>query len=310
MNEQIEMSLINQIFPGVKIIFLNRKIKSKSILPFIKLNYYLIKNRFDIVHAHAAELGNILNPFLNFKLILHVHSTVQITNSKLPKYDQCIVISKIVKKTIQSQFNSKNITVVYNGINFSQFTKKTDINLSRKIISVGRLDNRIKNQSTIIKEFKQIENKIDASLYFVGDGEDLLFLEGLVEKLDLKKRVFFIGSKSQNWIKKNLFKYDLFIQSSSREGLGISAIEASASCLPMILSNRDGHKEISENGLFCKLFEPEMKGELGGLILDFYINRKIYFKKSIDNWKHFKRKFDLNNCNENILKVYNKSKYN
>ena len=113
-----------------------------------------------------------------------------------------------------------------------------------------------------------------------------------------------MGIKNQEWIKNNLCNYDLFIQASKNEGLGITAIESCAASVPMILSNIEGHLEISENGKFCQLFDSTINGDLGEKIINFYKSTEKFFELSRENRKYFKNKFDLEIFNKKIIKIY------
>ena len=173
-----------------------------------------------------------------------------------------------------------------------------------KLISIGRLKLSHKNHDGLIREFFKIKDLFDANLFIIGEGADRSYLKNLIRDLEMQDRVFLMGSKNQKWIQKNLHDYDLFVQSSHYEGFGITAIEAAAACIPLILSKVDGHIEISENGDFCDLYENKNQGELSEKILDFYKNPKIKFREASDNLLYYKKKFDLENLNQNLMKIY------
>jgi glycosyltransferase involved in cell wall biosynthesis len=212
----------------------------------------------------------------------------------------------VVRGYLTKNMITKNVSTLYSGVKFDDFKQKSNYLLSNKIICVGRLDNPIKNQSYIISEFSQIKDKINSDLYIVGDGKDYNFLHKLISNLNLNNRVFLLGEKSQDWLKNNLCNYDLFIQASKNEGLGLAPIESAAACLPMILSAIEGHLEVSENGKFCQLFSPYNEGELSKEILSFYENHIFYFKSIITNRNYLKSKFDFNIFNAKILDEYKK----
>ena len=103
-NNQNQLNLKSSLNSKVKLIELKRNIGSKGILKIIKLNFLLIKNKYDIIHIHAAEIGNIIIPFLSRKIVLHIHATSAITNSKIPKFKKCIVISSAVKNVLKDDY--------------------------------------------------------------------------------------------------------------------------------------------------------------------------------------------------------------
>ena len=122
-NENYESDLISLLDERVKIIKLNRKPNTSPMFAVLKLNFTLIKSQFDILHTHAAELGRVILPVFNFSKVLHVHSTVGITNAKVPYYRKCIAISEVVRDVLASKYGVKS-KVIYNGIDFHRFKQR------------------------------------------------------------------------------------------------------------------------------------------------------------------------------------------
>lgn len=71
-----------------------------------------------------------------------------------------------------------------------------------------------------------------------GEGPDRLFLEKLVEKLHLEKRVHLLGYRTD--MPDLLAAADIFCMTSRREGCGIAALEAMAAGLPLIVTKVHG----------------------------------------------------------------------
>lgn len=306
LNFQDNLNLIDSLHRDIKIIKINRAAGSKNIFDVLKLNFLLFKNNYDVLHVHSAAITSFLSPLLKSKILLHVHETLNLSYVSRARYNRCLCISDVVRSHLTENMITKNVSTIYSGVEFDSFKQKSNYLLSYKIICVGRLDNSVKNQSFIIREFSQIKDKISSNLYIVGDGKDYNFLNKLISNLNLNDRVFLLGGKSQGWLKNNLCNYDLFIQASKNEGLGLAPIESAAACLPMILSSIEGHLEVSENGKFCQLFSPFSEGELSREILSFYENHIFYFKSTIRNRNYLKSKFDFNRFNAKILEEYRK----
>lgn len=302
-NNTFENTLIDMLDRRVEIIQLGRIPKTNAFMSILKLNLHLLIHQVDILHIHAAEIGNVIQPFLKAQKVLHIHATVGITHAVIPKHDKCIAISESVKRVLESQYNTKS-AVIYNGIDFHKFKKRKSNFSAGKMICVGSLTTKIKNQDGLIHEFSYISNKIDADLYIVGDGPDYDMLQELINRLNLENRVFLLGNKSQIWIQNNLCNFDLFIQASHTEGLGIAAIEAAASRIPLLLSKIDGHIEISQNGDLCELFNPLIQGELGKGILEFYRDPELYFEHAVKNYQIQQSKFNFKLYNQKILNLY------
>tara|TARA_B110000879_G_C11175379_1_gene515748 strand:- start:3319 stop:4347 length:1029 start_codon:yes stop_codon:yes gene_type:complete len=304
-NKTHEKDLIEMLDKKVNVIQLNKRFKIEKVNIFLKLNFYLLRNKYDILHIHAAEIANLVQPILKSKTILHVHSIEGITNTYVPKCDECISISNSVKKVLESQYNIVS-KVLFNGVDFSKFKKKESESISNKIVCIGSLNTKFKNQDGIIYEFYKIRDKIKADLHIIGNGADFKMLEDLINTLQLKNRVFLLGNKSQSWIQKNLYSYDLFLQGSHSEGLGIAAIEASACAIPLLLSNIDAHIEISNNGKLCDLYDSNKEDELGSKLIKFYKNPTPIFSHAKKSYLTQKSRFNFDLYNKKIINLYNR----
>src|SRR5699024_1840211 len=111
--------------------------------------------------------------------------------------------------------------------------------------------NKNKNHETIIKAISII-NDPNIHYLIIGIGELKKYLVELVEKLNLESNVHFLGYNTN--VEDYYHSSDVFAFPSKREGLGLAAIEAMASGLPLITSNCRGINEYSVNektGFVC-----------------------------------------------------------
>jgi glycosyltransferase involved in cell wall biosynthesis len=76
---------------------------------------------------------------------------------------------------------------------------------------------------------------------------------------------------------------DIFIFPSIREGLGMAALEAMASGLPLIASHINGIKDYTLNGTTGYNFNPRNKKQLAKLILKLSFNSEMRNKVSKTN---------------------------
>lgn len=125
--------------------------------------------------------------------------------------------------------------------------RRKEFGLSRKVfvlISVGEM-NKNKNHKIIIEALGMLKNP-DIHYFVVGKGKEENNLREIAKKLLLEEQVHFLGYR--NDIKELLCASDAFCFPSKREGLGLAAIEAMASGLPLITSNIHGINDYSING--------------------------------------------------------------
>lgn len=93
-----------------------------------------------------------------------------------------------------------------------------------------------KNHSFLLDIFEKISLKTDAVLLLVGDGELRQNIEAKVHALQLDGKVRFVGKSSH--VEQLLQAFDVFAMPSLYEGLPLTLIEAQASGLPCIISDR------------------------------------------------------------------------
>lgn len=166
--------------------------------------------------------------------------------------------------TRAKKYLSKNVFHL-NGIgaNLERFNKdkvSVDYKLKRKelgvdnqdimMISVGELLPH-KNHETMIRALKTTPNNENIKYFICGKGELQKHLLKVVKELHLEKQVTFLGHR--NDIPELLSVADIFAHPSTREGLGVAAIEAMAMGLPLITSNIHGINDYIVNGKngFC-----------------------------------------------------------
>ena len=168
------------------------------------------------------------------------------------------------------------------------------VSTENTIISIGRLT-RQKNFKFLILAFKEINKKYpNLNLFILGDGEEKNELMSLIEKLNLKEKIFLVGYK------KNIYEYlknsKIFILTSLWEDPGFVLIEAgymnktvfSSDCL-------NGPKEILENEKNGFLFKSNSKKDFLSKF-DEIINtdKKLIFEKKI-SFKKKVKEFTLSN---------------
>lgn len=260
-NDIINKELKNSLDPRIKFICLKRKVSSKSILPFIKLNYLLFKINPDIIHLHYSSIARfIFISSLLHKTCVTQHDVCNKQNSQyLYKCKRIYAISNIVKTDIK-KWTGLDSEVVLNGIDVDKIKhqqySQTDTKLF-KIVQVSRLMHEKKGQHILIqavnKLIRQGYNQI--RLDFIGDGESHKYLEGLIKELDMKEYVRFLGNKDQSYIYEHLCDYNLFIQPSIYEGFGLTVTEAMAAKIPVLVSENQGPLEIIDYGKYGYSFK-------------------------------------------------------
>jgi glycosyltransferase involved in cell wall biosynthesis len=149
------------------------------------------------------------------------------------------------------------IEVIYNAIDPSRYalacTKeeaRRRLGLEGKIIlTVARLTpwKGIDRVIGVLPEIRRQAN--EANLVVVGDGPELGNLQGLAGELGVKEYVGFVGRVPHEEVPYYLRAADVFVLYSGYEGLPHIVLEAMATGVPVILSNKGGNREVGEDGV-------------------------------------------------------------
>lgn len=132
--------------------------------------------------------------------------------------------------------------------------------LKYKIVgTVGRLSKRKNYQLTI--ELLKLDSKI--AWVCLGEGEDLEFLQKLVEGNGLNERVFFVGFRPDS---RPYYKYfDIFFHPSYSEGFPLVIIDAMASKIPILVPRLELYGSILNSDMVYYYDQSSSNSLLNGL---------------------------------------------
>lgn len=139
--------------------------------------------------------------------------------------------------------SKEKIMEINNPVDIDRIEKLSNENIEiefdkdcKNLLCVGRLAPQ-KGFDLIIQSIPLLNDK-NIKLYILGDGEEKENLLNLIEKLNLKERVFLLGRKSNPYI--YMKNADLFVLSSRYEGFPNVLIEAGVCGLYSICNNCPG----------------------------------------------------------------------
>ncbi len=270
---QIAISKIEKKKINIHYIDIPETISPADLISLVKISSYLKKNKFDIVHAHSSKAGALfrLGAFIAKVPIVmytpHCFYFTAFTGCKryfyqlleqfLVRFTHHFVISGTEKKAARNcHIEDKDITIIDNGIDISEYEKKycssgirnqLDIPSDHRIIvGVGRLVKQ-KNWEMFIKAAQAVLLK-NKKITFLIAGEGPL-------KKQLKKQINAYGLESQikliGYIENISIVYtiaDLFISTSRWEGLPYTYLEALYFDVPMIITQTEGIEYFTEKG--------------------------------------------------------------
>jgi glycosyltransferase involved in cell wall biosynthesis len=236
----------------------------------------LKQKKHDIIHIHAPHLGAMFllaNPFLGNPLpraICTVHNSFASYKPRnklmflpiLAAFPRIVLCSEASFRSLPRFYKalaSDRLRVIPNGVNIERIDNVLGRHARQKIstmqvVSVGRLV-PIKSPLVTLAAFHQSALR-QATLTFVGQGplEPALHDEGT--RLGIDRRVYFTGLISRESVYRRLESADIFVSTSTGEGLPLAVLEAMACRCPVILSDIPSHREIAGNADFIRLIPP------------------------------------------------------
>jgi glycosyltransferase involved in cell wall biosynthesis len=263
----------------------------KFMVQVIKLKIYLIRNQFDVIHAHLPQAEMVVRFAANSKakMIITRHFGGKF-HPKLPvrissylgrlaskKADSVVAISESVRKILienNETYNSEVITVIYYGFSKQEFFnnstgKKMNFkNIDSNILKLGCISrlSKEKDLETLLKALHQLKShKNKIHLFIAGDGDQKKSLEELCLELKIEHNVTFVGKISN--IVSFLENIDLLVLSSKFEGFGMVLLEAMATHTKIVVARNSGIQEVVGSGGAGTYFETSNFLDLSSKVL-------------------------------------------
>ncbi len=166
------------------------------------------------------------------------------------------------------------------------------------MVSVGELQHR-KNHEVLIRALGKIEEK---NIYYgiCGRGELLEQLRSAARQLGIQDRVLFFGYRRD--VIEILHCADLYAHPSMREGLGIAALEAMASGLPLLTSNVGGIPDYVKNGITGFSYDFDDVSGFAEGIERYYKNIQLC-RTVTRNGLHAVKKYDIREVEQVVCRL-------
>jgi polysaccharide pyruvyl transferase CsaB len=293
------------------------------------------EGEYQIIHSHGAKanlISIITKIFTKIPTVTTVHSDYKLDymhsalktltfgsiNSVALRYiDYYIGVSRNFKQMlIERNFNSDNIFILYNGMDFNkplkqysreEFSKRYKLELVDDDIVVGIAARLypVKGIDTLIEAAKLVIQKNPHVKFIIGgDGEDRDSLEQKASSLGVRNNVFFLGWLDDPY--ELMSNVDISVLTSISESFPYSILEGARFKKATISSRVGGIPDLIDHGENGYLFNPGDYHKLAEYILELAddstkrmeMGEKIYNKAST--------LFSLENMCNTQLNIYNK----
>lgn len=175
------------------------------------------------------------------------------------KMNKIIFVTENIKRQFERLFGGihAELLVIHNFIDQSDLLKKSEgYKVSKRkftLCSIGRLTPMKGYLSLIQTVHRLVDDGLDFDLWIVGEGEQRMVLEDLIQERSLSNIVFLQG------FHKNpipfLKEADVFVSSSSVEGFSLVIGEALCLGKPVVATKNAGSEEVLDGGKYGMLIE-------------------------------------------------------
>lgn len=250
---------------------------------YLKLKKIAEKRGVELISAHTpvpyfGDMAALVSRAMGTPFVLTYHSGSLMKNcffmdavagiyvNTLEKFalstaEKIIVYSEFVRDKTLFGYRDK-IVYVPPGIDLDRFKPSSVDYVEKRILFVGQLDksHRWKGLEYLIDAFNLLCKKDKSlKLTIVGSGNDTEFYTQMVEQLNLKSNVSFVGRISYDRIHEYYQKSSVLAlpASSDAEALGMVLIEANACGLPGVGSKVGGIPHVIKDGFNGLLVPPK-----------------------------------------------------
>ncbi len=227
---------------------------------------YVRKPLFFIVH-HLFNKSIFLEAPLPMALYVYFMEKIGIYICKKMGVPVIVVSPSTKAEMIEKGIDSQKIYFAYNCVDHKLYKPEENNRSSTKLIGYFGRIKKYKSIEHLLQSFEiVIKEYPDLRLVIIGDGDNRINLQNLSKELGINNNVEFTGFVDEV-TKVNLLQQMWFlVNTSSKEGWGLTVIEANACQTPVIASNVPGLRDSVKDGETGLLYEygniPELASKI------------------------------------------------
>ena len=297
------------------------------ILNFFELKKIIRAWKPDLIHASYASGYGLTANLLNFHpLVLSAWGSdifefprksfihKKLIELNLNNADVIASTSFAMAKEIKKLTRNKNIKITPFGIDTKQFKKCNSIKKNSNI-TLGTIKNlsEVYGIDILIKSFALARKKLlktDISLAkrmrlkIVGSGEQKKVLLYLIRKLGISDISIIKERVKHHMVPKEMEDISIFCALSRQESFGVSILEASASGIPVITSNRGGLPEVVLNGVTGLIIEHLNPDDASEAVLKLVKDKDLRGDLGKNGIKYINEKYKWDDSINKVVKIY------
>lgn len=221
-----------------------------------------------------------------------------------------VVSESTLQEFLDRGYPRKNFAVIHNALDFAKFPFKMGIkNKQPTITYFGRLK-RYKSIDHLLYAFQIVKKQIpDAQIYIIGRGDYEQKLKVIAQKLGIFDSVVFWGYVDEKTKIELLSKSHCVVNTSIKEGWGITNLESNACGTLVISANVPGLRDSVKEGVSGLLYEYGNIADLASKILLVLKDKELFEQLSLGaiEWaKNFSWDKSAERMMDLITKILNK----
>lgn len=257
-----------------------------------KVIRYCKNNHIDLIHCHlpwAGFLGRLVHLRTAIPLIYTEHSLQEqyhMVTKLLNRWtynfqSMALGVSRDSTISIKKNINPRiKVSTLFNGVNTEAFQKnpeevykvkrKLGIPVDATVLGTVAVFRKPKRLVEWVNVFEAVSRKND-DIYgiIVGAGPLEESIKAEVKNLGLEQKLIFPGLQTE--VKPFLSSIDIFMMTSSYEGLPIALLEAMSMECAVVSTDAGGIKEVirdQQDGLTCKVDKWDKLSDLCQILID------------------------------------------
>ena len=280
-----------------------------------------IQNEVYVIHLHSirgtfSTLIAMIGTKCRFHTVYTVHSTftgyrlhnkvMSLFDAFVSHYVTCVSNTsyKAFPRFVRNQ-KKNNMCVVENGVNLER--------IDDVIQRVGNKDEKIYIDCVYVARMVPLKNhkflidvlcNLESNIRFIFVGEESDDVRKYAEQLGVVDKIVFTGLIPREKVYDVLYKSDIYVSSSTLEGLPVSVLEAMYCGLPVVLSDIPQHREVASNVEGALLVDFDVKRWAEAII--YLCNMSESKRKALGNIcrNHAKKEFSLRNMHRKYDFIY------
>jgi glycosyltransferase involved in cell wall biosynthesis len=252
----------------------------------VKLRAILKREHYDVVHFHTSRAHSMAPFARGFASTLLVTRRMDYRPNRVfapllfnRAVDGVVAISDAVADSLAAAgVDRRRVTVIHSGVDCASFRPPTNqeradarraLGISEReilISAIGTLEQR-KGHRYLIEAIGVLAAppaSLKLKCFIVGQGSVHKVLQGEIAVIRSLERIKLLGRVDD--VRELLWASDIFAMPSLKEGLGVAALEAMASNLPVIASDVGGLHEVVNDGRTGIIVPPANSKQIASAI--------------------------------------------